>query len=196
MEENKEVKQKPEEEKNNHKNGSKPPGNLLGNKKPRFNAMWIYALIGVSIILIYLFDSNQGPVSIDWKFFQNELLLKNEIDKIQVVNEQYAEIYIKPDKLDEPKHQKNFSKGFNAFTKAGPHYTMTIGSNDLFMKKLDEAQANVPEADKIYPEFVRKRSFSDTFYILFPLIILVIIYLVIFRRMSGGGGACRRNKHF
>ena len=50
--------------------------------------MWIYALIGVAIILIYFFDSGQGPVSIDWKFFQNELLLKNEIEKIQVVNEQ------------------------------------------------------------------------------------------------------------
>src|SRR5512145_1288692 len=116
------------EEKNNN-SAPKQPGNL--NKKPRFNAMWIYALIGVSIILIFLFDSGQGPVSIDWKFFQNELLLKGEIEKIQVVNEQYAQIYIKPDKLNQPKHEKNFSKGLNAFIKAGPHYTMTIGSNDL-----------------------------------------------------------------
>jgi len=187
MEENKESKQKPAGEKNN--SGPKSPGSLLGNKKPRFNALWIYALIGVAIILIYLFDSGQGPVSIDWRFFQNELLLKKEIQKIQIVNQQRAEIYLKPEKVDQPKHQKNFNKGLSAFTKAGPHYTMTIGSNDLFMKKLDDAQSGFPEEDKIYPEFVSKKTFGDTFYILLPLIVLVILYLVIFRRMSGGGGA-------
>jgi cell division protease FtsH len=187
-ENNKESKQQKEENGNGNNNGSKSSGNLPGNKKPRFNSMWIYALIGVSIILIFLFDSNQGPVSIDWKFFQNELLLKSEIEKIQVVNEQYAQIYIKADKLEQPKHQKNFSKGFNAFTKAGPHYTMTIGSNEWFTKKLDESQSGLAETEKIYPEFVRKRSFSDTLYILLPLVLLVVVYLFIFRRMSGGGG--------
>ena len=69
MEEKKDLKPKTEDEKNN--NGPKPSGNITGNKKPRFNAMWVYALIGVSIILIFLFDSGQVPVSIDWKFFQN-----------------------------------------------------------------------------------------------------------------------------
>jgi cell division protease FtsH len=189
MEEKKDLKPKTEDEKNNN-NGPKPSGNNMpGNKKPRFNAMWVYALIGVSIILIFLFDSGQGPVSIDWKFFQNELLLKNEIEKIQVVNEQYAQIYIKADKLNQPKHEKNFSKGLNAFIKAGPHYTMTIGSNDLFTKKLDDAQAGVDESEKIYPEFVRKRTFSDAIYLLLPIIVLIVIYMVIFRKMSGGGGS-------
>jgi cell division protease FtsH len=188
MEENKEQKQKPEEEKNNNNNGSKSNGNMMGTKKPRFNAMWIYAIIGISIMVIFFFDSGQGPVPIDWKFFQNELLLKSEIDKIKVINEQYAEIYIKKDKLDQPKHQKNLSKRITTFAKTGPQYTMTIGSNDLFSKKLDEAQVNVPETEKVYPEFERKRTFGDTMYVLLPLIILVVIYLVIFRRMSGGGG--------
>jgi cell division protease FtsH len=186
MEENKDLKQKAEGEKNN--DGPKPPGNILGNKKPRFNAMWIYGMIGVAIILIYLFDSGQGPVPIDWKFFQNELLLKKEIQKIQVVNEQHAEIYIKPELLNEPKHQKNFSKGLNAFSKAGPHYTMPVGSNDIFKKMLDDAQAGMSETDKVYPEFVRKRTFGDTFAILLPILAIVILYMVIFRRMGGGAG--------
>jgi ATP-dependent metalloprotease FtsH len=188
MEENKDLNRKAEQDKNNS-NGNKLPGNMMGNKRPRFNAMWIYAVIGIAIILIYFFDSGQGPVPIDWKFFQNELLLKKEIQKIQVVNEQHADIYIKPELLDQPKHQKNFSKGLNAFTKAGPHYTMPVGSNDIFKKMLDDAQAAIPETDRIYPEFIRKRTFGDTFAILLPIIALIILYLVIFRRMGGAGGA-------
>jgi cell division protease FtsH len=189
MEEKKETKRK-EEEKNskNNNNTPKQPGNMLGGKRPKFNAMWIYALIGISIILIYLFDSGQGPVAIDWKFFQNELLLKGEVEKIEVINGRYAQIYIKQEKLSEPKHAKNFSKGINALSKAGPHYTIHVGSNDIFIKQLDEAQANLPESEKVYPEFLEKRTFGDTLYILLPLIVLVVIYMIIFRRVSGGGG--------
>jgi ATP-dependent metalloprotease FtsH len=185
MEENKDKENKIEVKNNS---GSKPGNNLMG-KKPRFNAMWIYALIGVAIILIYLFDSGQGPVPIDWKYFRNELLLTKEIEKIQIVNEQNAEIYIKQQFLNEPKHQKNFGKGLGTFSKAGPHYTMPVGSNDIFKKMLDDAQAGLPDEDKIYPEYVRKRTFGDTLYVLLPIIILVVIYLIIFRRMSGGTGA-------
>jgi AFG3 family protein len=168
-------------------NGNKP-NNLLGGKKPRFNAIWLYGLIGVAIILIYLFDSGQGPVPIDWKFFRNELLLTKEIEKIQVVNEQNAEIYIKPEFLNEPKHQKYFGKGLGSFSKAGPHYTMPVGSNDIFKKMLDDAQVGIPDEDKIYPEYIRKRTFGDTLYVLLPIIALVVLYLFIFRRMSGGAG--------
>jgi ATP-dependent metalloprotease FtsH len=196
MEENKENKQKPEtgnsnkgSNGNNGDNGPKPPVNPVGNKKPRFNPMWLYAMVGLALLFIYIFNQGQGPMQIDWKFFQNELLLKNEIQKINVVNEQYAEIYIKPELLNEPKHQKNFGKGLNSFTKAGPHYTMTIGSNDLFSKQLEEAQKSLPEAERIYPEYVRRKTFGDTMFILLPLIILVVIYLVIFRKMSGAGGS-------
>lgn len=186
MEENNETKQKPEGDKEN--NGTKTPGNLLGNKKPKFNALWIYILIAAAILLIYFFDSGQGPVPIDWKFFRNELLLKKEIKEIKVVNEQYVEIYIKEEMLEQPKHQKNLSKKLTAFSKVGPHYTMTIASNDNFSKNLEEAQADIPEAERVYPEYVRKRTFGDSMYVLLPLIILVVFYLVIFRRMSGGSG--------
>jgi ATP-dependent metalloprotease FtsH len=187
MEENNGRKQIPEEENNN--NGTKLPKNLMGNRKPRFNAMWVYVFIGIAIMLIYFFDSGQGPVPIDWKFFKDELLLKNEIEKIQVVNEQRADIYVKPEFLEEPKNQNNFKKGLSPFLKSGPHYTIPIASNDMFKKDLDDAQANLTEDKKIYPEFVRKRTFGDTFYILLPLLALVVLWLIVFRRMGGGAGA-------
>ncbi len=186
MEENKDLKNKKEEEKNG--NGPKPPGNLLGGKKPRFNAIWIYALVGIAIILIYFFDSSQGPAEIDWKFFRNELLLKGEIEKIEVVNDMSAEVYLKEQYINEAKNQKNIGKGFNALSKTGPQYTMTVGSNDIFKKMLDDAQVNLPEESRIYPKYVRRKTFGDTMYLVLPIIILFVLYMVIFRRMSGGSG--------
>ncbi len=185
-ENNEEIKTKKGSEKNPA--GSKPGVGMPGNRKPRFNATWIYGIIGVGILLIYLVESGQGPVPVDWKFFQNELLLKNEIEKIEVVNEQNAFIYIKQEYLSEPKHQRNFDKGLYALSKTGPHYTIPVGSNDIFKSQLDEAQKNLPEDQKIYPEYVRRRTFGDTLYVLGPIILLVVLYLIIFRRMSGAGG--------
>jgi cell division protease FtsH len=187
MEDNNTIKKKPEIEKpdkGNNGQGNQP----TGNKKPRFNAVWLYATIGIAILLIYFYDSGQGPVPIDWRFFQNELLLKKEVKKILVVNEQRADIYIKEEFLKQPKHQKNFSKGLGSLANSGPHYTMPVGSNDIFKKSLDDAQTGMAEGDRIYPEFVRKRTFGDTFVLLLPIIALVVIYLVIFRRMGGAGG--------
>ena len=183
-------------ENNKDNNNGQRPGNGNLPKKPRFNAVWIYALIGFTLILIYFFDSGQTPVQIDWKFFRNELLLKNEIEKIQVINERVAEIYIKEEYLDDQKHQQNFSKGLTTFTKAGPHYRMPIGGNEIFQTQLDEAQGDLPDEQKLYPEYVVKRTFGDTLYFILPLLVLVIIYIIIFRRMSGGGGGDAGNHTF
>ena len=66
---------------------------------------------------------------------------------------------------------------------------MPVGSNDIFKKMLDDAQAGLPDEDRIYPEYVRKRTFGDTLYVLLPINNHCDTILVIFRRMSGGGGA-------
>ncbi|MBN1158852.1 MAG: ATP-dependent zinc metalloprotease FtsH [Bacteroidales bacterium] len=162
---------------------------MPGDRKPRFNAVWIYALIGLVLVVIYFFDAGQGPVQIDWKFFRDELLLKNEVARIQVINEQNAEIYIKEEYLDESKHQEKFSKGLNTFSRSGPHYSIPVGSNDIFKSQLDEAQADLPDEEKIYPEYIRKRTFGDTLYVLLPIIVLIVIWIIVFRRMSGSGGS-------
>ncbi|MBN2480817.1 MAG: ATP-dependent zinc metalloprotease FtsH [Bacteroidales bacterium] len=188
MEENKNSKWKKVDAQNQNKPKQGGGSKLPGERKPRFNAVWIYALIGFILILMYFFDAGQGPVQIDWKFFRDELLLQNEVAKIQVINEQNAEIYIKAEYLDEPKHQENFSKGLNTFSKSGPHYTMPVGSNDIFKSQLDEAQVDLPDEEKIYPEYVRKRTFGDTLYVLLPIIVLIVIWVFVFRRMSGAGG--------
>src|SRR4030042_6462453 len=109
MEEKKEKKESADHTSNNHEN--KPGEPVTGNKKPRFNAVWLYVLIGMTLVSIYLFDSGQQPQEIDWIYFKNELLLKGEVQKIVVVNKKDVEIYIKPEFLNQPKHQKLATKG-------------------------------------------------------------------------------------
>ncbi len=186
MEDNKNRKlQEESETKNNTEN--RPDDPFSQNKRPKFNSLWLYILIGITLVSIYLFDSGQRPPEIDWTFFRNELLLKGEVQKIEVVNNKDVEIYIKPEFLNQPKHQKINSRGLAGISRTGPHYKLGILTTEGFEKRLEEAQADMPENQRIYPVSREKQSFGQMLWYLLPLIALVVLYVFIFRRMSGGG---------
>ncbi|MBN2273448.1 MAG: ATP-dependent zinc metalloprotease FtsH [Bacteroidales bacterium] len=186
MEETNEKKESVNNTENNRER--KTDNSFTGNKKPKFNAVWLYVLIGMTLVSIYLFDSGQQPPEIDWYFFKNELLLKGEVQKVVVVNNKDVEIYIKPEYLNQPKHQKLTSKGLNALSRTGPHYKLQgMLSLEKFEERLEEAQEDVSEENKIYAVSRDKQSFGQVIWYLLPVIALVILYIVIFRRMSGGG---------
>jgi cell division protease FtsH len=186
MEENKDNKFKEEKETRNN-NGNRPDDPFSPNKRPKFNSLWLYILIGITIVSIYLFDSGQKPPEIDWTFFRNELLLKGEVEKIEVINNKDVEIYIKPEFLNQPKHQKINNRGFASISRTGPHYKLGILTTEGFEKRLEEAQVNLPEDQRVYAVSREKQSFGQMLWYLLPLIALVVLYVFIFRRMSGGG---------
>jgi AFG3 family protein len=175
---------------NRTNNGDQNKGRKMpndNNKKNKFNSYLVPIVIGMAMLAIYLVSNGSQPEKIDWQTFKNEILLKHEVKKIVIVNQKYAEIYVKKDALDLPKHANIRNKGF-ALANQGPHYILEIPSVESFLKKLDEAQKDFLEEDKIYPGREDRRSFGELFGWLIPAIILVVIWLFIFRRMSGGGG--------
>ncbi len=184
-----ETNDKKESVNNNSNNKENKPGDpFSGNKRPRFNAVWLYVLIGMSLVSIYLFDSGQQPQEIDWYTFKNEMLLTGEVQKVVVVNNKDVEIYIKPEFLDQPKYQKLASKKFNSLNRLGPHYKLQgMLSLEKFEDRLEEAQVNVPDEQKIYPDSKDKQSFGQVLWYLLPVLALIIMYVVIFRKMGGGG---------
>ncbi len=180
MEENKEKKQEwPKKDQNK----GQP-----NNKKPKFNIFWIYGLIGIAFASMFFLEKGKKPIETNWQVIKNEFLLKNEIDRIVIVNKSFVEIYIKPEYLVPPKHSSVLNRGFGNFARTGPHYRFTISSVETFQKWLDEAQANMPEDQKIFPESEQRRDFGEMFSWIIPIIILIAIWLFIFRRMSGAGG--------
>ena len=74
---------------NNHKPGSKKP-------KFGFNLYWIYAIIAIVLISIQLFSTfgGGGMKKIETDTELKNLVLSNDIERIDVVNNKSAEIYI------------------------------------------------------------------------------------------------------
>ncbi len=171
--------------------GNKPgPGNNNpNNKKNKLNSFLVPIIIGVALLSMLLVNSGRNPIETNWREFKNEMLLKHEVEKIVIVNQSFAEIYIKPDKLNSPKHAEVLNRGLNKFARSGPQYRYDFPSVEVFLNMLDEAQKDFDDSEKIYPlAQKRKDLFGELFTWLIPLAILIVIWLIIFRRMSGAGG--------
>lgn len=147
---------------------------------------WFY-LILISFILIFSIFSNpdSGTREISWGFLQDSLLTPGKVEKILVVNKEFAEIYIKKDNLDGSGSQGIGEKFFR--TSEGPQYLMTIGSVDAFENKLGRAQEDLPATAKVEVRYQNRTSWIGILSWLLPFGLIILFWLYMLRRMGGGG---------
>ncbi len=176
-------------------------------KRPKFSFYWIYAILAIVFIAIQYFNYNNPVKEIPWPRLE-EMLLKQDVEKIVIVNKEKAEIFIKKSKLESDTTYKDFTKrNFGSSTTgSNPQFFYQIGSEEIFhgllkdtrdsvvsrMKRDSIPTAQILEFQKQYPyppgSETRKDFFGDIFGYLLPIIILIGAWFLIMRFMSKGGG--------
>lgn len=161
----------------------------VGSSKPKFNIYWIYGLIILGFLSIQIFNFGSNKVEeISWNQFQ-EMVQSHDVDKIVVINEKKAQVYIRQDKINADKYKKYFNRGFSSLSKTGPQFNYNIGDLKNFEDRLDVVQKDFDEKAKIYPQNeTQKDIFGELLSWLLPVILLVAVWIFIFRRMSAGSG--------
>lgn len=163
------------EQKNQNTNNTKPP-------KGKFNFYWIYFAIVAFIIGLNYFPFGGVPSDkITEQKLYTEMLSKGHVDKIVIVNEKEAEIYIKKEFLDQEPYKTD------KVPKDGPQYKFEIGTNGKFEDRLAEYQKDSPQ--KVIASHETKRDIIGgilNWIILF--VILAAVWMFIMRRVAGGGG--------
>ncbi len=182
---------------NNKNNSGNSPDNPFGklvpnNRKPKFNPYWFYGLVAILFIIVnFYFSSSRGPVQTNWNKVKSTMLANNDIERIVVINNEKANIYIKKDRLS--KYEKELSGTFSKPAELGPHFYFVIGSVETFESKLAEAQAALPDSEKIEAEYRNERNWmGEILWTIGPFVLIILLWWWIFRRMSrgaGGGGA-------
>jgi AFG3 family protein len=168
-------------------NNDKQKVNKMGNKNVKFNLTWVYVLAVIAFLVIQWYTLGSGPVETNWNDVKSTMLVNHDIKKIVVVNEKEAQIYLKESSYD--KYASKLNNGFNAPTKAGPHFYFETGPSDVFATNLKEAQTNFPENEKIGVEYKTVHNYmSEILTWVLPFVICILIYWWIFRRMSKGSG--------
>jgi AFG3 family protein len=168
------------------KPGQGAPNKLKTPQLPKFNFYWIYAIIAV-VFLILQFLPQKDPIVTNWNRVRNEMLLSHDIEKIEVVNEKTAEVYLKKTSLENVKFKDLKDKSLTGTD--GAHYQFEIGNLETFEKNLDEAEKGFAEKDKVTVTYVTQTNhWGDILNFLVPVLLLIGFWLFIMRRMGGGGG--------
>ncbi|RLD88295.1 MAG: hypothetical protein DRJ09_08660, partial [Bacteroidetes bacterium] len=162
------------------------PFGSKGNKtkKPKFNFYWIYGILLLIFIGMQFFYNGSTTKKTDWGALQT--MLKNgDIQKIVLVNKEFAEIYIEPEKLKEEKY-KDVSKKSN-FGGEKPQFTYTVISPDKFDEKVAKVQEGMENPVYVQSE-ARYDWTSDVLNIGFYILLLFGAWYFIMRMMKRGGG--------
>lgn len=156
----------------------------------KFNFYWIYAILILVIFGVQFMDFGNKPREVTWVQFENEMLKTHDVAKLEVINRETVNVYIKKEKLSQEKYKAVASKAFSNTPNEGPHFKFTIGDVATFEKKIEEAQKEFANADQVSISYNNnKESYWD--FILgwfFPILLLVFIWIIMMRRMGGGGG--------
>jgi cell division protease FtsH len=158
-------------------------------KGPKFNIYWVYAFIGIALLAMNFLDFRSQPQEISFQQFQLDYLQPGDVDKLVVVNKKYVEVYIKKDKLNEPKYDK-VAKGRFGAPNPGPHFQFSIGSEESFKTDLDKAQSGVKPEDRVNVYYVDRQSwFEPVFQLLLPIILIIGLWILLMRKMGGPAGS-------
>ncbi|RMG78711.1 MAG: ATP-dependent metallopeptidase FtsH/Yme1/Tma family protein, partial [Bacteroidetes bacterium] len=158
------------------------------NGSPKFNSYWIYGIIALFLLglnFLDLADHTNEPIS--WGKFQ-QMVLDHDVEKVEVVNSKVAQVYIKKDKLSDPKY-KDAAKG--GFGQDRAHYYFEILDPQVFAEQLYNVQekAGIPDNEKLYAIARTKPNYlAPILSWVLPIVIIVAIWIFIMRRMSGGAG--------
>ena len=151
--------------------------------KPKFNYYWIYAILALVFFGTYFINFGGDAVEINMGRLE-EMLQDGDVEKIILVNGQFAEIYLKPEQLSNEKYQDAKKPGMKG---EGFHYTVTISSVDWFKEKVEEAQEG--NYDEIHiTDKIRRNWGGEVMSWLLPIGLLVVVWIFIMRMMSRGAG--------
>ena len=161
--------------------------NKMNMNMPRPSMLWIYGLIAAFIIGWYVFgDVNDTPLPSDWATVQ-EMVEKGDVEKIQVVNRDLAQVFLKKEAGDKYRND-SVDKRFKRLPESGAQLIFTIGSVDSFREDLKAAEE---QSGQVVPVIYENKANDWTSLLinLLPWVVIIGAWFFVMRSMSRGAGA-------
>ena len=166
---------------NNNSTGKFSNNNKNNQPKKKFNFLWIYGILAVIFIGSTIFGGPKTAEEID-KGKLITLLRDKDVEKIDLVNGEIAEIYLNEDGLNKY-FPNDKSGGFNL----SPNYTLRIASVERFEQDMEEVQEGFE--NPIYPHVVKRHNWgSEIISWILPLVLIIGFWFLIIRMMGRGNG--------
>jgi len=186
MEDNKVEKQKPLR---------KIPNKKITPKPPKFNVMWLYAVVlAIFFGVVYFNGSNGGGKLIDWKTFENDMLLQHDVASVVVYKSEdlyIAEVHIKKESLNKPQYKDiiQAQRGFGN-SENDPQYYFNTQTYDGLATAIKADEKDWPKDQQTAITLTHRDSLisNGLFQGIIMIILIAAVWIFIMRRMTGGSG--------
>jgi len=159
--------------------------NKKNGSKGKFNFYWIYIVIATVFIGAYFYKGDTVVKETTWGELK-DMLAEEDVEKIVLINREFAEIYIKADRLTKSRYKDINKESNSEFFGKTPQYRYTIGSVESFEKDVEKVQVDKPDPVYIQNQ-VRRNWTGEVLSWILPLLLLVGLWFFLMRMMSRGG---------
>lgn len=171
----------------NKKNNIGSTGSSDSGKR-RFSWWLIYLVIFGVLIVPSIFNTFSATKEISWQQFEKNILSRKAVEKIVVINNEKAEVYIKRELVNDSMFKDVFKPAIGGGIKEGPHYYFNIGSVESFERKLDEAEKSFLVSERIPVSYAKKANwFWNIIGWVLPFILFFTLWSFFLRRAGGMG---------
>lgn len=172
---------------NDNRGQAKKPLKGKQPQAPKFNFYWIYAIIAIAFLVTYIYPQDTA-IETNWPKVRSEMIQSHDVEKIIVVNDKIAEVYIKKEALKNEKYKDIRNRTFIG-DESGPHYYFEIGDEKSFEDKVAQAQKDFRPEEIVEPVYKTSHNvWGDVFSWILPLLLIFGFWMLVMRKMGGGGG--------
>lgn len=195
--------------KSNDKNKKSFKSPLGNNPKFKFNIYWIYGAVFLILGIMWMTNSDETTINreVDWNRLQR-VILDKDFSKINVVNKEFAEVYIKADAIKNDTAYKDLKPKSNLFgNTSAPNigfYIYKFVDYQDFREQLktiedqwvakdtigvtDEIKKSQIIASKRINVSTEKREsfWNDNFSFIISIVVMLVIWFFLLRMMRGG----------
>lgn len=162
-----------------------------GDGMPRFNFMWIYILIGVGLLALQMTKFSGASKNATWADFER-WAKKSHVQRLVVVNDKEAYVYIIPDSLTTSKEHEGIKPTKKTLFNADqPQYVMNYGKVEVLEPKITKLNETLLKEKKplINLEYDQRVNWSAVLVTYgLPLLLFIGLWILIIRRVGGGAG--------
>ncbi|MBP2830806.1 ATP-dependent zinc metalloprotease FtsH [Aquimarina sp. U1-2] len=158
------------------------------NKKPKFSAYWIYAVIIVGfLVLNFMGGSGLGSAPKTSPSEFKEYLSNGEVDKVVIINRRLAKVFLTREAKSLDKHKSKKGNSILPTSPNDPDYQFEFGDLQNFENEIAQIKKqNNLETQVNYD--TESNVWGEIFITLLPFALIIGVWIIIMRRMSGGTG--------
>lgn len=165
----------------NKKVAPKPP------QRPNYQ-IWIIVTLLALVLGITYFNRSNSTEPLTMQRFQ-QMLSEGDVGKVVLIRNQNAvEVTLSQQALQSPQYQSELEERNPFPVSNGPQYRLQIAEPEIFVRKFEEAQENLPPEERIGYEVEERSDLTNLLFNWGFLFLILFGFWFLMRRMAGAGG--------